>query len=151
MAWFGPGRGDENSAPQVTTMKDTSGQCEMCGHDVKIRQQAHIVAKAGTGDETMLKLCPSCHLMFDHLLKPRLYTALRRAGAKSLPACWKTSLYEQAATASLAAGRRAGPTRAKAVLPIAKAGNNGWDDPVVRANRIAGIRAAKRLSKPPRG
>ena len=81
-------------------MKKTEGICEMCGHSVGIRQRAHIAAEADASKANTLMLCPTCHVVFDTELKPRLYAALVRYGAKNLPASWGSSIYEQAAEAS---------------------------------------------------
>lgn len=81
-------------------MKTQEGSCQMCGHFVAIRQKAHIVAEGKKGKGNVLLLCPSCHVIFDTQLKPRLYKALTKAGAKNLPASWMKSIYDQAAEAS---------------------------------------------------
>jgi hypothetical protein len=48
----------------------------MCGHHVAIRQKAHIYAEGDKSSSNTLLLCPSCHLMFDTHLKPKIYKAL---------------------------------------------------------------------------
>lgn len=80
--------------------------CEMCGNYVAIRQNAHIVAEGGRARINMLKLCPSCHVMFDTRLKPRLYEALKDAGVKGLPKSWTKSIYHQAFEASMESPKR---------------------------------------------
>ena len=80
--------------------------CEMCGNYVAIRQNAHIVAESGRARINMLKLCPSCHVMFDTRLKPRLYEALENAGVKNLPKSWQKSIYYQAFEASMKSPKR---------------------------------------------
>jgi len=80
-------------------MKMNEGCCEMCGHHVALRQKAHIVAENDKSSENILLLCPSCHVLFDHQLKPRLHRALTRAGVTGLPASWATSHYAQAGAA----------------------------------------------------
>ncbi|MEA3428233.1 MAG: hypothetical protein U9Q84_03210 [Thermodesulfobacteriota bacterium] len=69
--------------------------CEMCGNYVAIRQRAHIVSEGDNSRTNILLLCPTCHLFFDTRLKPRLYKALSKAGAKTLPDSWKKSIYQQ--------------------------------------------------------
>jgi len=69
--------------------------CEMCGNFVAIRQKAHIVAELDNNRENILMLCPTCHMMFDTRLKPRLYKALSRYNADNLPESWKKSIYTQ--------------------------------------------------------
>jgi len=81
-------------------MMSTFGICEMCGHHVAIRQKAHICAEGDKSNSNILLLCPSCHLMFDTYLKPKIYKALSLSGVQGLPESWTTSIYEQAAKAS---------------------------------------------------
>jgi len=80
--------------------------CEMCGNFVAIRQNSHIVAEEGRARVNILQLCPSCHMMFDTRLKPRLYEALKEAGAKNLPKSWTKSIYHQAFEASMKSPKR---------------------------------------------
>lgn len=87
----------------MAAMQTNQGVCEMCGHYTMLRQKAHIGPKTDKGADNLLKLCPSCHVVFDHHLKPRLFKALERAGATNLPAMWKTSHYQQAGEASMRA------------------------------------------------
>ncbi|MBW1706909.1 MAG: hypothetical protein JRJ86_17400 [Deltaproteobacteria bacterium] len=76
--------------------------CEMCGNFVAIREKGHIVAEGGRGRINILMLCPSCHRMFDTRLKPRLYEALKKYGARKLPESWTKSIYYQAFEAAMA-------------------------------------------------
>jgi hypothetical protein len=86
----------------------SAGICEMCGHHVGVRQKAHIVAEGRKKGNNILMLCPTCHIMFDTHLKPKVFTALLEAGLQDLPESWKKSIYEQAAEASAKAlGRNA--------------------------------------------
>jgi len=80
--------------------------CEMCGNYAAIRQNAHVVAEGGRARINMLKLCPSCHVMFDTRLKPRLYEALKNAGVRKLPESWTKSIYYQAFEASMKSPKR---------------------------------------------
>ena len=79
---------------------------EMCGNYAAIRQNAHIVAEGGRARINMLKLCPSCHVMFDTRLKPRLYEALKNAVVRNLPQSWTKSIYYQAFEASMKSPKR---------------------------------------------
>ena len=72
----------------------------MCGHNVAIRQKAHIAAEGKKSGNNLLMLCPSCHIMFDTGLKPKIFRALKELNVKNLPKSWKTSIYKQAAEAS---------------------------------------------------
>lgn len=93
----------------------SAGICEMCGHHVAIRQKAHIVAENRKKGNNILMLCPTCHIMFDAHVKPKVFTALLEAGLQGLPESWKKSIYEQAAEASAAAlGRRNEPKKGSA-------------------------------------
>lgn len=80
--------------------------CEMCGNYVAIRQNAQVVAESGRARINMLKLCLSCHVMFDTRLKARLYEALKNAGVKNLPKSWQKSIYYQAFEASMKSPKR---------------------------------------------
>jgi len=81
------------------TKKSSEGICEMCGHYVSVRQKAHILAEGKKTGENLLMLCPSCHVMFDTHIKPKVFTALKKAGI-NLPISWEKSIYHQAAEAS---------------------------------------------------
>ena len=84
----------------------------MCGHHVAVRQKAHIVAENRKKGSNLLMLCPTCHIMFDTHIKPKVFKALLEAGLKDLPESWKKSIYEQAAEASaVALGRKTVPNK----------------------------------------
>jgi hypothetical protein len=87
------------------TKKSSEGLCEMCGNYVSIRQKAHIVAEGKKTGENLLMLCPSCHIMFDTHIKPKVFTALKKAGI-TLPYSWEKSIYHQAAQASQKARKK---------------------------------------------
>jgi len=78
----------------------------MCGHSVGIRQKAHILTEGRNDRANTLMLCPSCHIIFDTRVKPKLYQALVKGGVQNLPTSWKTSIYDQAAEASMKATSR---------------------------------------------
>ncbi len=78
----------------------TEGICELCGHYVGWRQKAHIAAEGKKRGNNLLMLCPTCHIMFDTHVKPKIHKALIEAGVKSLPKSWEKSIYVQAAEAS---------------------------------------------------
>jgi hypothetical protein len=84
----------------------TAGVCEMCGHHVGIRQKAHILAEGKKIESNLLMLCPTCHMMFDTHVKPKIFKAMIGAGLRDLPESWQKSIYEQAAEASEKARRR---------------------------------------------
>ncbi len=81
-------------------MVASDGVCELCGHYVALRQKAHIVAEEPKRAPNIMMLCPSCHVMFDVQVKPKLYRALSDANVERLPKSWKKSIYGQAADAS---------------------------------------------------
>jgi hypothetical protein len=81
-------------------MKTKEGTCEMCGHSVAIRLKARIFAEGKKSGSNILMLCPTCHLMFDTHLKPKIFKALTEAGVKDLPASWRKSIYALDAEAS---------------------------------------------------
>ena len=82
-------------------MKNKSeGICELCGHYVAIRQKAHIVAEGRKRGINLLMLCPTCHIMFDTHVKPKIHKALVEAKVENLPESWEKSIYQQAAEAS---------------------------------------------------
>jgi len=84
----------------------SAGICEMCGHHVATLQKAHIVAENRKKGNNILMLCPTCHIMFDTHVKPKVFKALLEAGLQDLPESWKKSIYDQAAEASAVALRR---------------------------------------------
>jgi hypothetical protein len=90
----------------VVPNKSSSGSCDLCGHFVAVCEKAHIVAEQPKRGDNLLMLCPSCHVMFDRHIKPKVFRALKKAGVKGIPGSWATSIYEQAAEASMAARRK---------------------------------------------
>ena len=54
----------------------------------------------------VLMLCPTCHIMFDTHLKPKVFKAMVEVGLLGFPESWKKSIYEQAAEASAKALKR---------------------------------------------
>jgi hypothetical protein len=66
-------------------MKKNEGLCEMCGYYVAMKQKAHIVAEKNKSKANILMICPSCHVIFDTQLKPKLYNALEKAGVRNIP------------------------------------------------------------------
>jgi hypothetical protein len=84
----------------------TEGICEMCGHHVGVRQKAHIMAEGTKHANNVLLLCPTCHIMFDTHLKPRIFSAFLDSNLGRMPESWKKSIYEQAAEASALVRKR---------------------------------------------
>lgn len=73
----------------------------MCGLYVAVRQKAHIVAEGRKSGMNLLMLCPSCHIMFDTHIKPKIHKSLKGHVVNNMPASWGMSIYEQAAKASV--------------------------------------------------
>ena len=58
------------------------------------------IAEGKKAENNVLMLCPTCHIMFDTHVKPKVFKAIMEAGLKDFPESWKKSIYEQAAEAS---------------------------------------------------
>ena len=78
------------------------------------------MAEGKKTENNLLMLCPTCHIMFDTHVKPKVFKVMMEAGLQGFPESWKKSIYEQAAEASAQALRRkraaepaAAPTGAK--------------------------------------
>jgi predicted restriction endonuclease len=71
--------------------------CQWCGWRAARRDVAHIIdesdwknRKGGPHcEENLISLCPNCHHSFDEVIRPILYKALSKFGAKRLPNSWK--------------------------------------------------------------
>jgi hypothetical protein len=80
-----------------------------------MRQSAHILAEGKRTRDNLLMLCPTCHIMFDTHLKPKVFRAMIETGLQGFPESWKKSIYEQGAEASAKASKRKrGPESATA-------------------------------------
>ncbi len=92
-----------NPGVKRLVVRDKQGRhhpCLMCGA-IHIRPDAvHIIdekewkSKHPKGYDSVINgmpLCPNCHRAFEEILRPRLFKALSKYGAKELPSCWKTS------------------------------------------------------------
>ena len=99
---------DRSSVPRkgLHDYMKSAGICEMCGHHVGVRQKAHIMAEGKKTENNVLMLCPTCHIMFDTHLKPKVFKSVMEAGLQEFPESWKKSIYEQAAEASANALKR---------------------------------------------
>jgi hypothetical protein len=70
----------------------SSKPCQWCGWEVGRRHAAHIIDEfktAGKGQWNALSLCPNCHTIFDDVIRPKLYAALKEYGVTGLPNSWK--------------------------------------------------------------
>jgi len=70
----------------------------MCGGRFPLPEAAHIIDfsewKERIGSDRQVNgipLCPNCHKVFDEVLRPYLYNALKHFGIDGLPDCWKKS------------------------------------------------------------
>lgn len=62
--------------------------CEWCGWGTGRRFASHIIDEGPEREWNALSLCPNCSTIFDEVIRPKLYRALKEWGAKSLPASW---------------------------------------------------------------
>ena len=79
-------------------VKDKNGNnkpCAMCGKTYPLPEATHIIDKKEWKDKkgkdskiNSIPLCPNCHKIFDEVLKPCLYSALKEYGVKELPVGW---------------------------------------------------------------
>jgi len=72
--------------------------CVMCGTIFPLPEAAHIIdEKEWTArleadrQKNGIPLCPNCHKIFDEVLRPYLYGALKLFGARRIPKCWRRS------------------------------------------------------------
>src|SRR3990172_11713394 len=90
-----------NSGVKRLVVRDKSGKhlpCVMCGKTYPLPDAVHIVDekewKSRLGQDSKVNgipLCPNCHRIFDEVLRPYLYRALKKFGAKELPNSWSKS------------------------------------------------------------
>ena len=69
--------------------------CVMCGKTYPLPDAVHIidekewVRKLGNDSKINgMPLCPNCHRVFDEVLRPYLYHALRKFGCQGVPESW---------------------------------------------------------------
>jgi hypothetical protein len=86
---------------------ESAGVCEMCEHHVGVRQKVHIVAEEKKKENNILVLCPTCRIMFDTHLKPKVFTALLEAGLQDLPKLWKKSIRTSGRSIGKGLGKKA--------------------------------------------
>lgn len=72
--------------------------CVMCGTTYPLPDAVHIIDekewKGVLGQDskpTGIPLCPNCHRVFDEMLRPYLYQALKKFGCTKLPSSWSKS------------------------------------------------------------
>jgi hypothetical protein len=64
-----------------------SKPCEWCGWKAGRRFASHIIDEGPEKDWNAISLCPNCSTVFDELVRPKLYKALKEF--KRLPKSWK--------------------------------------------------------------
>lgn len=70
----------------------TEHPCEWCGWKVTRRHAAHIIDEIKESKEwNALSLCPNCATVFDDVIRPKLYKALKHFGSEKLPKSWEKS------------------------------------------------------------
>ncbi len=62
--------------------------CLWCGWSAGRRFAAHIIDEGPERDWNALSLCPNCSTVFDEVVRPKLYRALKEYGVKGLPMSW---------------------------------------------------------------
>jgi hypothetical protein len=63
--------------------------CQWCGWQSGRRYAAHIIDEGPERDWNAISLCPNCSTVFDEVIRPILYKALKKFGATGLPNSWK--------------------------------------------------------------
>jgi hypothetical protein len=70
--------------------------CLMCGRKYPLPDAVHIIDekewKSKVGNDRQLNgipLCPNCHRIFDEVLRPYLFRALKEFGSTNLPNSWE--------------------------------------------------------------
>ena len=70
------------------TKKVASQPCLWCGWLSGKRHAALIIEEGPDVEWNMLSLCPNCATIFDEVVRPRFYKALKKFGSKNLPGSW---------------------------------------------------------------
>jgi hypothetical protein len=72
--------------------------CVMCGRTYPLPDAVHIIdekewktEKGQDSKDNGMPLCPNCHRVFDEILRPYLYRALKKYGCDKLPETWAQS------------------------------------------------------------
>ena len=68
-----------------------SKPCEWCGWQSASRFASHIIDEGPEKDWNALSLCPNCSSVFDEVIRPKLYLALKNFGVEELPKSWSKS------------------------------------------------------------
>jgi len=88
-----------NQGVKKLVVRDKDGKhlpCVMCGRTYPLPDAVHIIDEKewkskSTQDSKIngIPLCPNCHRVFDEILRPYLYRALKQFGVRGLPKTWQ--------------------------------------------------------------
>jgi len=68
--------------------KITAKPCLICGWHAGRRFACHIIDEMDKPEVNGISLCPNCSTVFDEVLRPLLYRALKEYGCEGLPVSW---------------------------------------------------------------
>jgi hypothetical protein len=68
--------------------RTTKRVCDWCSWGAGRRFAAHIIDEGPERDWNALSLCPNCSTVFDEIIRPKLYRALKEWGTTNLPKSW---------------------------------------------------------------
>src|SRR5216683_2521314 len=63
--------------------------CAWCGWIAGRRHAAHIIDEGPEGEWNAISLCPNCATVFDEVVRPKFYQALKEWGGPRFPASWR--------------------------------------------------------------
>jgi ssDNA-binding Zn-finger/Zn-ribbon topoisomerase 1 len=66
-----------------------SQPCAWCGWIAGRRHAAHIIDEGPETEWNAISLCPNCATVFDEMVRPGFYKALREWGCEKLPKSWR--------------------------------------------------------------
>jgi len=87
-----------NQGVKRLIVRDKNGKhlpCVMCGKQYPLPDAVHIIDEKEWKERldqdskiNGMPLCPNCHRVFDEILRPYLFRALKEFGCKKLPVSW---------------------------------------------------------------
>ena len=63
--------------------------CAWCGWIAGRRHAAHIIDEGPEKEWNAISLCPNCATVFDEVVRPKFYQALKEWGCPRLAASWR--------------------------------------------------------------
>src|SRR5438105_2216298 len=63
--------------------------CAWCGWTAGRRHAAHIIDEGPEAEWNAISLCPNCSTVFDEVVRPKFYEALKEWGCQKLPTSWR--------------------------------------------------------------